>query len=389
MESLKIIVLGYIVRGPLGGMVTSNLQYLHGLMSLGHDVAFVEIGDAYASCYDPSIQAMTTDPGYGLAFASNALSRINLGERWAYFDPTSSSWLGPAAQCMHETINSADLVLNLCGMNPLSPWFDEVPVRVLIDQDPAFTQIKHISSPDQLAKALNHTHFYSFGELLCRGDSRIPSDGIPWKSTRPPICLELWRNPAHPQNPPRFTSVMQWKSYQRCQHKGITYGMKDKSFMEFLDLPQGLPHGILEMAIAGAGNDLLASIQAAGWKVVDPAPVSTSPESYQQYIWSSSAELGIAKHGYVIGRTGWFSERSACYLASGRPVIGQDTGFSECLPCGLGLLSFTSLAEAASAIDEVLSDPEKHQKAAYEIAADSFDSHKVLSTLMDDIYSYG
>src|SRR5262245_35926559 len=140
---LRIVVLGYIVRGPLGGMVWSNIQYLMGLARLGHDVYFVEDSDNYTSCYAPIRDVNDTDPSYGLAFAARELERIGLGDRWAYWDAHTSRWLGPAAGRVLEVCATADLLLNLCGINPIRPWLADIPVRVLVDEDPAFAQISY------------------------------------------------------------------------------------------------------------------------------------------------------------------------------------------------------------------------------------------------------
>src|SRR5439155_10118990 len=170
---LRIVVLGYIVRGPLGGMVWSNLQYLQGLARLGHDVYFVEDSNDYPSCYDPARDVVDADPSYGLAFAGRTLERIGLHERWTYWDAHTARWLGPCAARAGEICATADLLLNLCGVNPLRPWLEAIPVRAFVDEDPAFTQIRHLTDPAARELAARHTAFFSFGENVGRSGCAI------------------------------------------------------------------------------------------------------------------------------------------------------------------------------------------------------------------------
>jgi hypothetical protein len=188
---LRIVVLGYIVRGPIGGMAWHHLQYVLGLARLGHDVYFFEDSDDYPSCYDPTTNSMQIDPSYGLAFASDAFNAVGLSAHWAYHDAHVGQWLGPAADRAIEICASADLLLNISGVNPLRSWFDRVPVRVLIDTDPVFLQIRHIQNEQAHRNAARHTAFLSFGENI-GGIAKIPDDGFPWGATRQPIVLECW-----------------------------------------------------------------------------------------------------------------------------------------------------------------------------------------------------
>jgi len=165
---LRIVVLGYVVRGPIGGMAWHHLQYVLGLVRLGHDAWFVEDSDDYPGCYDPARHVVDADPTYGLAFAARAFRRLGLTERWAYHDAHGGGWMGPAADRAPEVCRSADLVLNLSGVNPLRPWLAEVPRRALVDTDPVFTQLRHLHDAGARAGAALHTHFFSFGEGIAR-----------------------------------------------------------------------------------------------------------------------------------------------------------------------------------------------------------------------------
>lgn len=377
---LRIIVLGYIVRGPLGGMVWSNLQYLMGLARLGHDVYFVEDSEDYPACYDPVRDVVDTDPSYGLGFAARELERIGLADRWAYWDAHTSRWLGPCADRILEICASADLLLNLCGVNPVRPWLGGIPVRLLVDEDPAFTQIRHLTDPGARDRALQHTVFLSFAENLGTGRCAIPDDGFPWLPTRQPVVLDALAVTPAPRDG-KFTTVMQWQSYPAREHAGIRYGMKSDAFMPYLTLPQRAGR-IIELALGGPGapRDLL---RANGWLVRDSREPTTDVPTYLRYIEQSRAEWSVAKHGYVVSRSGWFSERSVTYLASGRPVLIQDTGFSDWLPTGAGVVPFSSPEEALGGIEVINSRYEFHCKAARAIAEEHFDSRGVLSRLVE------
>src|SRR5437764_344950 len=209
---LRIVLLGYIVRGPLGGLAWHHLQYALGLDRLGHEVYFVEDSDDYPSCYDPERGVTDTDPSYGLRFAKDTFEKVGLGGCWAYHDAHTGRWLGPCAGRIVTACASADLLLNLSAVNPLRPWFLEVPVRVLVDTDPVFTQINHLTDPKARDAALKHNVFFSFGETVGSEQGSTPDDGFPWRATRQPIVLDAW--PVTPGPPDgKFTTVMQWDSY--------------------------------------------------------------------------------------------------------------------------------------------------------------------------------
>ena len=380
-SALRVIVLGYVVRGPLGGMVASNLQYLIGLMRLGHDVYFVEDSDDYVSCYDPSIDDMTTDPTYGLGFAGRSFDRIGLGGNWAYHDAHTSRWLGPAADRIPSVISSADLVLNLCGVNPLRPWLLEVPARILVDEDPGFTQIRHLTDPAARATAALHTAFFSFAENIGGPLSKVPDDGFSWGPTRQPVVADSW--PVAPPKPEgKFTTLMQWESYSTPVFAGVRYGQKRESFRPYLDLPRHTGP-VLELAISRLPTSDRKLLIANGWSLTDQTVPSRDPCAYQRFVHDSKAEFSVAKEGYVVSRCGWFSERSACYLATGRPVVVQDTGFTRWLNSDRGLLAFRSPEEAAAGVEEVISHYPLHCRAAREVAESFFNAETILASLLE------
>jgi hypothetical protein len=208
---LRIIVLGYIVRGPIGGMAWHHLQYVLGFTRLGHDVFFLEDSDDYDSCYNPLTNAMQTDPSYGLGFAQRCFARLDLAERWAYYDAHTRNWLGPAAGKALELCATADILVNVSGVNPLREWFAKIPVRVLIDTDPVFMQVRHLQNSRAREMAARHTAFLSFGENIGK-TATVPDDCFDWRPTRQPVVLDCWPVTPGPKDG-KFTTVMQWESY--------------------------------------------------------------------------------------------------------------------------------------------------------------------------------
>jgi len=377
---LRIVVLGYIVRGPLGGLAWHHLQYVMGLSLLGHDVYFVEDSDDYEGCYDPQTGVTGSDPGYGLRFAGHCFKMAEMQDRWAYYDAHTLRWHGPCAENIVGICEHADVLLNISGVNPIRPWFGDIPIRALIDTDPAFTQIRHLEDPSARQLALKHNVFFSFAENWGTEDCVVPDDGFPWQTTRQPIVLQAWPVVPAPKDG-KFTTVMQWDSYKVREYNGIRYGMKSSSFEPYLNLPR-FTDAELELALGSetAPQELL---KKSGWLVCDPLKVTRDLNTYQRYIQRSKAEFSIAKHGYVVTRSGWFSERSANYLASGRPVLVQETGFSAWMNTGSGVIAFNSPDEAIAGIEQIERNYALHCEAARAVAEAYFDSSMVLTGLIE------
>jgi hypothetical protein len=380
VSKLRIVVMGYLIRGPIGGMAWHHLQYVLGFRTLGHDVFFAEDSDDYPSCYDPSRGLVDCDPSYGLQFCNHVFRRVGLAERWCYYDAHQAQWHGPAGNKAVDLFRSADVVFNISGVNPLRSWAEKVPVRILIDTDPLFTQVRHLKDPRSRDRANQHTVFYTFGENIPSGRSAVPDDGFPWQATRQPIDLDQWPVSHGPPGAP-FTSVMQWDSYPAVEYADQWFGMKSRSFEPFVDLPQKV-EAKLELAL-GSPSAPRDRLMASGWRLRDPLRVTRDPWTYQTYLQASKAEFGIAKHGYVVSRCGWFSERSAAYLASGRPCLVQDTGFSEQFPTGTGLVAFTALDDAIAGLQDIEQRYVQHCRAARAIAEEYFDARHVLASMLE------
>ncbi len=303
-----------------------------------------------------------------------------LGDCWAFHDAHTGRWLGPQAGRALELCRTADLCLNVSGMNPIRPWLQDIPVRALIDTDPAFTQIRHLTDDDARGLALQHNAFFTFAGNLPAGRSSVPDDGLPWQATRQPVVLDAW--PVRPTPPDaRFTSVLLWESYDALEYLGRKYGLKAHSFGPYVTLPQRAGR-IFELAM-GSPTSPGEHFETLGWYVIDPLEPTRDPWTYQAYIQNSKAEFGIAKQAYVATRSGWFSERTAGYLASGRPAIVQNTGFTDWLPTGEGVLPFDSPEDVLDAIESVNANYDRHCRAARELVHEYFDAGKVLTTLVE------
>jgi hypothetical protein len=377
-SKLRIIVTGLIAQYPLGGVTWDYLQYVLGLIQLGHDVYYVE--DSGQWPYNPGSGGLGKDCDFNIQYLAAVMSRYGLAEQWAYRFPWQSQWFGISDIKRKQVIESADLLVNVSGSLEYPEQYRQVRRMAYIDSDPVFTQIKLARGQLDFRKWIDmHDVHFSFGECL---SAKIPETGHQWRPTRQPIVLSEWR--PHGSFREVFTTVMNWTSYKPVMYEEKCYGQKDLEFLRFQDLPSLVAPTALEIAVnAGKTRRTPRQLLAhKGWRVVDPANVCPDLDSYRRYIESSKAEWSVAKNGYVRGQPGWFSCRSACYLAAGKPVAVQDTGFSNVLPVGEGLVPFSTVEEAAVAIGKIQENYKRHAKAAREIAEGYFAADKVLNQLL-------
>ncbi len=376
----RILVGTYMIRYPLGGMVSWGLQWLVGLHRLGHEVYLVEKSGYPNSCFDPSRNVMSDDCSYGTSAIHELLCRFGLGDRWAYVD-SSGRCFGLAPERLRDILDSADLLLDL-GTH--GAWLEDaegVPVRVLVDGEPGYTQMKmekRMAVGEQLPV---FDHYYSNGANIGTPSSPSPTAGREWRPVFNPVVTDLFRGTAAAHDS-CFTTVMNWQAHDPFVFEGATFHQKDLEFARFMDLP-ALTAAPLEVAVAGRCPR--GEMETIGWRIRDAHDVSISFDSFQEYIHRSAGEFSVCKHGYVALNTGWFSDRSAAYLAAGRPVVMQETGFSEHLPCGTGLFAVRSVDEAASALESIRSNWEQHSRAAREIAREFLDTDRVLPRFLGEI----
>jgi hypothetical protein len=369
---MKILFAGIIARYPFGGVTWCSLMYLLGLRALGHDVFYIE--DTGECIYDPERDAISLDPSYGTQYIHRALEPFGLGDRWSFVN-YDGAYHGASRETVRAFCADADLFLNLSGGSWF--WRDEyahIPRRAFIDSDPVFTQFAIAKGVDWYCDFFRgFDRLFTFGANIGTPDSDVPTGGFTWHKTWQPVTTDLWRTgAAHSRD--RFTTVMTWKTESFADLDGN----KDRELARFITLPGRTAHRF-ELAVNGP-MDLL---RKHGWAPIDAMSVSRSLWDYRDFIQASKAEFGVAKHAYVAHRSGWFSDRTECYMAAGRPAVVQDTGWSAHLPSGTGLLAFSTLEEAIAALERVEHDYAVHARRAREIACEHFDAPRVLQPLLE------
>jgi hypothetical protein len=381
---LRVIVSGLIGQYPLGGVTWDYLQYVVGLSRLGHDVYYLE--DTGMCPYDPVQGGVARDSAFTVEYLARVMSRYGLGERWAYHFQYEPRWFGMSESRRSEVLASADLLINVSSSLQRPDELRRIPVLAFVDTDPVFTQVKLARGQMDFRRLIDvHDVLFTYGECL---SDDVPDTGHDWLPLRKPIVLSEW----HPETPHRstYTTVMNWTSFKPIVYEGRSYGQKDVEFMRFLDLPGRVAPTTLEMAM-GEGRTRKVPrelLLRRGWRLVDPRKACSDLDAYRTYIETSKGEWTVAKQGYVIGQAGWFSGRSACYLAAGRPVVVQDTGFAPVIPVGEGVLTFRTLDEAVEAIREVEAHYDRHAAAARGLAEEHFDSAKLLTRLLEGAMSH-
>jgi hypothetical protein len=376
-----IIVGSYMIRYPLGGMMSYTLQSLVGLQQLGHDVYLVEKAHYHNACFDAAANRMTDDCAYGSGVVRDLLGKFGLQEHWCFVD-IHGQHHGLSRAKTAEVFRTADVFIDL-GTH--GSWLEEavdVPITVLLDGEPAFTQMKWAQRQETGDPLPAYDYYYSVGQNIGTSRTTAPTAGKAWRHIFYPVVATLFPPiEISPEAP--FTTLMNWQSHEPLAFKGVTYGQKDVEFRKFMDLPR-LTDQAIEVAIAGRDVPY-EQLTAAGWRLSDGHAVSRSYESFCDYVSRSKGEIGICKNVFVATNSGWFGDRNAVYLANGRPVVMQDTGFSAHLPCGEGLFAIHDAEQAADAIDRINADYDRHSRSALAIAHEYLDAPKVLGKLLRDI----
>jgi hypothetical protein len=377
---MKVLVAGIIARYPFGGVTWCSLMYLLGLRALGHEVLYIE--DTGECIYDPEQNTRSEDPSYGIRYIHNALEPFGLGGAWSFVNFDGSYHGVPHAQ-VQAFCADAELFINLSGGSWF--WRDEyarIPRKVFIDSDPVFTQLAIAKGEGWYVDFFRRfDRLFTFGANIGTPASNVPDGGFTWHKTWQPVVTDLWRTETPPTQD-AFTTVMTWK----IESFADVDGNKDKEFIKVIDLPSrvaALPGGAPDVRFKLAVNGPQTLLRQYGWDTVDAMGVSRSLWDYREFIQSSKGEFGVAKNAYVANRSGWFSDRTECYLAAGRPAIVQDTGWSAHLPHGEGLLPFATADEAIDALARVSADWTTHSRRASEIARAHFDAPVVLRRLID------
>jgi len=393
-----LVILGMMGRMPVAGVTWQVLHYLEGFRRLGFDVFYVE--DTGEWSYDPDQNTISEDPTYAVNSIRAVMALHRFADRWAY-RAADGRVFGLSAPELGRLLERADVLVNLTGATVLRDEHRRVPVRIYLETDPVLPQIEVAAGNAFHVDLLSaHTHYFTYGENIGQPDCGVPVSRFPYRPTRPPVVLDWW-SPTAVAPGPCFTTVASWRQAGKdVEWRGQTYTWsKHHEFLKIIDLPRRTPQPLeLALAVRGRAGDgetawvprdqedaeAIQSLTRHGWRVVDAMPLSHDNARYRDYILASRGEFTVAKDQNVRLRSGWFSDRSACYLAAGRPVVTQDTAFGKFVPTGEGLFAFTSLDDILAALEAINLDYRRHAQAARGIAEAYFKAETVLAKLVED-----
>jgi len=379
----EILVLGILGQYPMAGVSWQAIHHLLGFRELGWDVWYVE--DSGAPPYDPRLGTNTEDCRHAVAYVADVMRRIGLPDRWAYVDLRHGETHGLPRARLDALYRDAAAIVNLCGATAPREEHRRGPKLVYIETDPVYEQLRiALGEASSLGFLASHDVLFTYGENLGRPGCPVPLADFEWKTTRPPVVLECWQ----PRTDPRavfFTSIASWESRGKdITFDGVTYQWsKHVNFLRFMELPRRVPHRF-QLAMDPLDEDVRARLGAAGWALTDPRPISADIDAYRDFVYGSRGEFTVAKDIYVRPRSGWFSDRSVCYLAAGKPVVTQDTGFGRFVPTGEGLFAYSTMEEAADALARIDADYAAHGAAARRVAEEHFAANRVLARLLAD-----
>lgn len=386
---MRIVVTGLVATYPLGGVSWDYLAYVDGFRRLGAEVFYLE--DTGGWFYQPERETFGEDAAANLAYLRRALAVVDAADlQWAVRAPDGTVH-GPGAGGIAAACRDADLFLNVSGACWLREEYRGARRTAYLDTDPGFTQATlqavdedRASDAQRFSAALirRHDRFLTFAEAIDDPRCRVPRCGLDWRPTRQPIVLDRWPLVPAPAAG-RYTTVMSWAHGNAAPViDGRVLGGKDVEMQRFLSLPRlaGVP-----LELATGGRPPVETLAAEGWQVVDAYARSGSMDAYQRYLQQSRGEWSVAKQVYVALHSGWFSTRSAAYLASGRPVVVQDTGWSDHYPCGEGLFAFATIEEAAAALRAIEREQARHAAAARAVAERELAAERVLTRLLDAV----
>jgi len=378
----KVIVFGIIFWYPLAGVTYQFLHYLIGLRNLGYDVYYVE--DSGRWVYHADSYEFTPEADDNIAAVAPILDAHGFQGMWGFRGPDPGGrCYGMTEERLLELYREADAFLNVTASQELREEHLACPRRIYVETDPFAVQIK-VAQGDEptLAALAAHDIHFSFGENLGAPDCTVPVERFSWLPTRQPVALELWENPFPPSAASAFSTITTWHNKgKNLTYQGeVYYWTKDREFLKFIDLPERRPVPFELAVVVDEPTEQL--LRGHRWNIVHSLPISRDIDRYRRYIQQSRGEFTVTKDQVVRPLTGWFSDRSCSYLAAGRPVITQETGFSKFLPTGKGLFGFRTMEDILAAVDIIESDYEGSCRAAREIAEEYFAAEKVLGSLM-------
>jgi len=375
-----VVVWGLLASYPFGGMTWQVLHHLAPLRRLGFDVWYVE--DRDVQVFDPVTYEPTYDVRPNVEFLIRQLDRIGLGDRWLFRVPETDEVHGGERGDLERLYARTDLALNVTGAQEWRPEHDAITCRIYVETDPVANQVA-VAAGDAgpIGELAHYHHIFTYGANLGAPDCPLPLERFHWRPTRPPVVCDWWDDAGSPTIE-ALTTVTNWRQNgEEVEWDGERWTWrKDVAFAPYLDLPGRAPLSV-ELAIGALGDGDWETLEQRGWRLRASASLA-EPDSYRSYVRSSLGEFTAAKEQYVRPRSGWFSDRSVCYLAAGRPVITEDTGFGRTLPVGEGLLTFSDAQEALDAIAAVAADYDRHAAAAREIAREYFDAERLMADML-------
>jgi hypothetical protein len=381
----RVVVLHLAAQFPFAGVIWQLLHHLIGFRNLGLEVFYIE--DHGAWTYDPLAETLVADPQKNLAILARILERFEFGERWCFWDEKNNEYLGPCRERYRELLAEADAVFNLCAATAPRDEHGKTRCLVFLETDPGKVQIQAAAKdPSQLNFLSPHHLFFTYGENIGASDCLLPTGGINWLKTRPPVLLDQWNQDLSAEVPDKFTTVCTWhnKDINQVIDGRTYYWSKDVNFRKLLQVARQAGQPIELATNLSSGPDYDNAI-AGGFSITPAVPMSLDLDGYRNYLVSSRGEFTAAKDIYAGTRSGWFSDRSVCYLAAGRPVVTQSTGFEKYVPTGAGLLVFDTPEEAVEAIRAVNADYQRHSLAAREIAREYFDANILLTRMIEAV----
>ena len=403
-SKLRLIVMGILGRTPLAGVSWQVLHFLEGFRRLGHDIYYIEDTGGWA--YHPlrtntdheSEDAYEINLQYAVSHVARVMSSHGLQDRWAYRSRLDDRTFGLSETQVSNAFENADALINLTGSTQLFEEHARVPVRIYLETDPVLPQIEVAQGNRKIIDLLSaHTHHFTYGENLGSPDCGVPVTRFKYLPMRQPIVLDWWTADAQPgsalngrpKTPSCFTTIAKWRQPGKdIDWNGETYSWsKHVEFLKFVDLPRRTEQEF-ELALAWQDEKDQAAIphlRSHGWRIIDAISLSLDIATYREYILRSRGEFTVAKDQNIRLRSGWFSDRSACYLAAGKPVVTQDTAFGNILPVGRGLFAFRNMEDILTAIDTIERDYDRHSRAAREIAQEYFATENVLRSLIETV----
>lgn len=386
MKRKRIVVMGFMGSCPIAGVIWQHVHYIVGLQRLGHEVYYIE--DSARIPYNAETFDTSNDYSYAARLISRLAEEFNFKDRWSFCArylpelPTA----GLPLNTIRQLYKCADAILNICGAQEFNDDLLASDRILYVESDPGVEQIKVDQAVQSTIDYLGRHHaLFTFGENVGTKKFPVPIHGLKWHATRQPIVTDLWKTRSLPPSSAVFTSIANWSTsgLKDVTWRGEKYlWSKSREFIRFVNAPKvaGEP---FELATDIRDEKTRTKFSEAGWRFRSPHDLSVKYWEYRDYIRRSKAEFTVAKDQYVRLNTGWFSDRSACYLAAGRPVITQETGFTRLYGGRGGLFGFRKLPEIGEAVQEINADYRHHSQVARAIAQEIFEAEKVVGSLLD------